>query len=353
MFNSDPRPDRPPVVGRPLNVLFANTSLPIGGAETLQLQLVRHLDRNRFRPMICCLKDQGALGETLASEVPVYSQLIGHKFDVRIVERLARIMRVEAVDALITVGAGDKMFWGRIAAKRARVPVILAAIHSTGWPDVIGRMNRMLTPITDAFIAVAPSHGDHLVDQEGFPRRKVVVIPNGIDTDHFRFSAADRARIREEFSIPADAPCIGLVAALCPEKDHILFVETASRIAQKHPDCHFLLVGDGPQRPRIESHCNHLSMDHRVHLAGSRSDVAACLSAMDGFLLTSQMEANPVSILEAMSIGIPVVSTDVGSIREAIKNEENGYLARSEMPNNSPQRVAAGSKVPRWPSGWG
>ena len=89
------------------------------------------------------------------------------------------------IDAVVTVGAGDKMFWGRLAAYFARVPVIASALHSTGWPDGIGRLNRWLTPITDAFIAVADTHGQFLIDQERLPPEKVFVIPNGVDTSRF------------------------------------------------------------------------------------------------------------------------------------------------------------------------
>ena len=65
------------------------------------------------------------------------------------------------------------------------MPVILSALHSTGWPDSIDKLNRLLTPLTDGFIGVADAHADHLVENEGFPRSKVFTIYNGVDTDRF------------------------------------------------------------------------------------------------------------------------------------------------------------------------
>ena len=125
----------------PLRVMFINTSLDVGGAETLLVNLVRRLDRNRFAPEVCCLKSKGQLGEMLSVEVPVFSDLLRFKFDVRILGRLVRLFRGRRIDAVVTVGAGDKMFWGRLAAWRpsrlgvkssARRPDGYAARHLTG-----------------------------------------------------------------------------------------------------------------------------------------------------------------------------------------------------------------------------
>ena len=79
----------------------------------------------------------------------------------------------------MTVGAGDKLFWGRVAAYLAGVPVVISALHSTGWPDPVGRLNRLLTSLTDAWIAVADAHGRYLVETLGLPVEKVHVIANG------------------------------------------------------------------------------------------------------------------------------------------------------------------------------
>jgi glycosyltransferase involved in cell wall biosynthesis len=165
--------------------MFVITSMPVGGAETLLVNLVRRMDHDRFLPEICCLKAPGPLGEELAKEIPVHSHLLGCKYDVRVLRRLKELFAARRIDAVITVGAGDKMFWGRLAARWAGVPVILSAIHSTGWPDQINWLNRRLTRLTDAFIAVAQPHGEHLVEKEGFPRAKVRVIPNGVDVERF------------------------------------------------------------------------------------------------------------------------------------------------------------------------
>lgn len=334
------RPKPVPLEARgPLNVMFLITSMPVGGQEVLLAQLVKGIDRDRFRPSITCLKDEGELGERLAGEVSVHANMIGGKYDVGVVGRLAQLFVEQEVDAVVTVGAGDKMFWGRLAAKRARVPAIISAIHSTGWPDQIGRLNRMLTPITDAFVAVAESHGSYLIDQEHFPQKKVAVIPNGIDVERFDFNEEARQQVRAEMGIANGAPCCGIVAALRPEKNHLLFLRAAQLVLGHQPDAHFVIIGDGPEREKLEVAAATPQLSGRVHFLGNRRDTPALLSAMDCFALTSHIEASPVSILEAMAARLPVVATNVGSIHESVLEGETGFLVDSGDAKGISERI--------------
>ncbi len=309
---------------KPLRVLFLTTSMPIGGAETLLVNLVRRMDRRRFAPEIVCLKDKGPLGEDLAAEMPVHSGLLQSKFDLRVLRRLWNLMRRPRADAVITVGAGDKMFWGRLTARLAGVPVVASALHSTGWPDGVGRLNRMLTRWTDAFIGVADAHAKHLVNGEGFPAEKVHTIYNGVDCE--RFAPEDAAAVRQELGIAADAPAVGILAALRPEKNHELFLQGARQILEKFPTAQFLIIGDGPRQAELEAVAANLGVAHATHFLGSRSDVPALLAACDVVSLTSHNEAAPVSILEALSTGVPVVSANVGSVNETVIPDETGRL---------------------------
>jgi glycosyltransferase involved in cell wall biosynthesis len=305
--------------------MFVQTIMPVGGAEVLTVSLIRRLDRRRFAPELCCLKELGPLGETLSAEIPVHHGLLRNKYDLRILPRLAGLLRSRQIDAVVTVGCGDKMFWGRLAARCAGVPVVISALHSTGWPDGVGRLNRLLTPLTDAFVAVAPSHGRFLVQHERFPEHRVAVIPNGVDIDRFA-PLPDTEAVRRELGIAATAPVMTIVAALRPEKNHSLFLDIAHRVLKRLPAARFLIVGDGPCRAPLEQQAGKLGIRDAVSFLGSRDDVPRLLSATDVFALTSHNEANPVSILEAMSIGRPVVATNVGSIHEAVENGVTGWL---------------------------
>lgn len=313
---------------RPLRVMFINTALDVGGAETLLVNLIRRLDRSRFAPELCCLKYPGTLGEELSREIPVFAGLLATKCDLRVLPRLVRLLLQRRIDCIVTVGAGDRMFWGRLAAFLAGVPVRLTALHSTGWPDVINRLNRMLTHITDGFIGVAPDHGRYLRDVERFPARKVFVIPNGVDVDRFQ-PRPPNERLRADLGLPPAAPVAGIVAALRPEKDHELFLRVAARVRRDVSNARFLIVGDGPRRVELEAAAAALGIAEAVHFLGMRSDVPELLSLMDVLVLTSRIEANPVCILEAMALARPVVATRVGSIPQSVADGTTGFLAAS------------------------
>lgn len=321
----------------PLRIMFVITCMPVGGAETLLVNLIRRLDRSHFLPELCCLKYFGPLGETLAQEIPAFTGLLKDKYDLRVLPRLTRLLRERRIDAVITVGTGgDKMFWGRLAAWRAGVPVIASALHSTGLPDHVEWLNRQLEPLTDAFIAVAGPHAEYLAESEGCPGAKVRIIPNGVDVERFRPLEPDAA-LRAELGLPANAPVAAIVAALRPEKNHELFLQAADRVRAQLPAAHFLIIGDGERRAALETLTAELQLGDCVHFLGTRSNIPELLSLVDVLALSSHMEANPVSILEALACGKPVVATRVGSIPESVKDGENGYLT---PPGDADQMAA-------------
>jgi glycosyltransferase involved in cell wall biosynthesis len=310
----------------PLRVMFVITSMPVGGAETLLTELVRRMDRERFSPELCCLKRLDRLGEALSQEVPAFTGLLSQKYDFAVLWRLTRLMRRRRIDAVVTVGTGgDKMFWGRLAGWLSGVPVICSSLHSTGLPDHVEFSNRLLAPLTDAFIAVAKPHGRYLTSHEGCPARKVVVIPNGVDAERFHPRLPSR-RLQEELNLDPTAPVAGIVAALRPEKNHEMFLRVAASVCRELPAARFLIVGDGPERTKLESLARSLGVAEAVRFLGTRSDVDEILSLLDVLLLTSHMEANPICLLEAMASGKPVVATRVGSVTETVVPGLSGYL---------------------------
>ena len=322
----------------PLRVMFVITSMPVGGAETLLVELIRRLDRERFTPELCCLKYFDRLGEVLAQEIPAFTGLLAHKYDLGVLWRLTRLMRQRRIDAVVTVGAGDKMFWGRLAAWLAGVPVICSALHTTGPPDSVELANRVLAPLTDAFIAVAKPHGQYLAEHEGCPAGKVVVIPNGVDLQKFHPGWPSRS-LQEELGLASEAPVAGIVAALRPEKNHQLFLRAAALVHRELPRARFLIVGDGPRRDKLEALAAELSISDVVHFLGTRCDVPRVLSLIDVLVLTSHVEANPISILEAMASEKPVVATCVGSVQETVADGKTGYLVAPGEAGEVAERV--------------
>jgi glycosyltransferase involved in cell wall biosynthesis len=312
--------------GRPIRVAFVTTNMTVGGEETLLVNLIRKLDREHFAPELVCLKARGELGEILSREIPVADRFLPRKWDPRVLFRLARHFRQRQIDAVITVGTGgDRMFWGRLAAWKADVPVILSAIHSTGWPTYIEWPNRRLQWLTDGFIAVAEQHAQYLIQQQGCPAHKVHVINNGVDCQRFSPRPVP-ASLVEEFGLQPGAPVAGILAVLRPEKNHPLFLRVASRVYREFPDARFLIVGDGQCRGELEKLTDELGLRKAVIFCGQRDDVPELINTMDVLLLTSRMEANPVSVLEAQATETPVVASHVGSLEDTILNGRSGYL---------------------------
>jgi glycosyltransferase involved in cell wall biosynthesis len=326
--------------------MFVITSMPVGGAETLLVEIINRLDHSRFRPELCCLKEFGPLGEKLAAEIPSHTGLLGNKYDFAVLPRLVRLMTRRRVDAVVTVGTGgDKMFWGRLAAWLAGVPVICSALHSTGLPDRVELPNRLLAPLTDAFIAVAEPHGRYLAQHEGCAAAKVRVIPNGVDVEKFHPRWPSR-NLQQELHLAPGTPVAGIVAALRPEKNHELFLRAAALVREQLPNARFLVVGDGPRRQSLETLAGELSLGDAVNFLGARSDVPEVLSMIDVLALTSHMEANPISILEAMAAEKPVVSTRVGSVAETVLDGKTGYLV---APGSAEELASRLVELLRWP----
>ena len=316
-------------VDRRIRIAFVTTSMGIGGAERLLVELITRIDRTRFEPVLVCLKQPFALGEKLAQHgVRVYSHLSKGRWDFRVLAQLAAVFRREKVQVVTTVGTGgDRSFWGRLAARLAGVPVVISCPHSMGVPDKFEPVNRLLSGITDAFIAVAHKQKSYLVASEGFAANKIHVIHNGVDIDRFTPAAAD-PRLRERMGIPADAPLAGAVAFLRPEKNLQTFLRAAALVRQRQPGVHFVIVGDGPERNKLESLTRELAIGDVVHFAGLCHEVRGWVRTMDVVLLTSICEAFPVSLLEAMACGKPVIATRVGAIPEMVVPGHTGFLVR-------------------------
>jgi glycosyltransferase involved in cell wall biosynthesis len=151
------------------------------------------------------------------------------------------------------------------------------------------------------------------------------VIPNGVDVERFR-PLATPLGLRERIGLPATAPVAAIVAALRPEKNHELFLRAAALARTALPAARFLVIGDGALRGQLETLASELGIGDAVHFLGTRNDIPELLSLVDVLVLSSHMEANPVSILEGLACEKTVVATRVGSIPETVKHGTNGYL---------------------------
>lgn len=172
----------------------------------------------------------------------------------------------------------------------------------------------------------------------GLPEGSIFVVRNGVNPARIPdVPAAAAASYRAEFGIPQDAPVVGSLYRFDDVKNPQLWLETARRVLASIPDCHFLLVGDGQLRPALARQADTLGLSGRLHMPGVTPSPAVALAAMDCFLLTSRYEGLPNALIEAQAMGIPVVSTAVGGVEEAMAHGITGWAS----PDQSPEALSA------------
>ena len=315
----------------PTVCLLAST-LVTGGAERVALGLGSGLGAHGLRCLIITLHEAGPVGEELSElGIQVISKVATSKRSPGAVPRLARIMKRESADILFCLDHHNAVFWGSLASKMAGVRKRVLSVHSTGlWGrrSSFSFSDRMVLPLYDRVVALARSHADFLENKEGIPGDKIVVIHNGVDISRFApvGSVQERARMRVELNIPEQVFVVTIVAALRPEKNHEMLIRAAAEFSGG--EYLFLVVGEGGEEQRLRGLAGRLSLGDAIRFMGRRSDIPEILSASDLFLLCSHpvVETFPLSVLEAMSSGLPVVSTRVGSITTILEEGTEGLL---------------------------
>ena len=297
-----------------------------GGAERVLINLVENLDRARYGSIICLLKD-GWLASQLRQrgfETVTIPQRAGH--DLGWVYKSIELIRRKRIDLLHSHEFGMNIY-GSIASRLMQVPII-ATVHGKAYYGERWRRRmayRFVARRAAQMVAVAEDIRRFLIDRVGVSPRKLCTIYNGVDAKTV-CSAEDGARVRQELGIAETTPVIGTIANLYPVKGHTFLLKAAAEVAKVVPQAVWLLAGRGGLLDQLQDEARQLGIKDKVRFLGFRNDPAALLQAMDLFVLPSLSEGLPVSVLEAMAAGRPVVATDVGGNREVIVDGRTGFL---------------------------
>jgi sugar transferase (PEP-CTERM/EpsH1 system associated) len=304
-------------------------SLKVGGAEVLAARLARQLSGD-FRVLFACLDELGTLGQQLRGDgfaVDVLGRRPG--VDWQCVLRLARLLRRERVD-LVQAHQYTPYFYAaaaRLLAPRAAVLLTEHGRHQPDYPRPKRKLaNWLLLRRRDRVVAVGEAVREALVANDGFPARLVQVIYNGIDLTPFAAPREDRRAVRREMGFGDDEFVILQVARLDYLKDHATAVRTLAEVTPRRPDARLAVVGEGPELPAIQELVRRHGVEAQIRFLGLREDVARLLSGADLFLLTSISEGIPLTVIEAMAAGLPVVSTRVGGLPEVVEGGRTGLL---------------------------
>lgn len=317
-----------------ITVMHLIGTLGIGGAEQALLSLAPHFDPEKFRIIVCTLQPGGRMEDRL-DLANVDLKTIGFRLQTMpfAIWRLRNLIKKEKVDILHMhmYGAG---LYGRIAGILAGRPVMLTTDHGKGlWkkPRQVA-FDIFANRFTDLKIAVSHDILEILKKRERVTDDKVIVIPNGVDVDRFKHNEAARQALRTDIGITDENVLVGTLARLVEPKALHVMIESISHAVKECPQLMLAIVGDGPLMADLKKCASDFGITNLVIFTGARSDIPEVLSAIDIYAISSIREGLPVSLLEAMAAGKPIVATKVGGIPETVIDHHDGLLVDSENP---------------------
>jgi glycosyltransferase involved in cell wall biosynthesis len=308
-----------------MKILYLITRAECGGAQVALLNLIVNLPAG-FQPIVAAGQEGYLQQECERKGIP-YRVIPGLVVPISPLKDALALMRLLALirrekPAAVHAHTSKAGILGRVAAWLTRTPVIFTA-HTWSFDEGVPRLRkRIAVPIEritaalgGKIITVADSNTHEALRHSITPGRNLVRIWNGVPDSRLRASPGSRDKVT-----------LICVARMVPQKDHALLLRALVGV---RGDWCLQMVGDGPLREEIQSLAEQLQLGGRVQFLGERKDITELLSQADVFILPSKWEGLPVSILEAMRAGLPVVATDVGGVREAVQEDVTGLLSKA------------------------
>jgi glycosyltransferase involved in cell wall biosynthesis len=326
------------------NILILVDTLEVyGGSERHVLDLVKHLDKNKYSLFVSSLIP----GEDLLKEIASFGacvklfplKRIYSIFGIWRGFQFARFLRRNKIDILMTIHFGSDI-WGTIFGRQAGVPVVISNRRDMGfWKKrrhIIAY--KLINRFVDTMIVNSQASKNRIIEDENVPAEKVKVIHGAVDI--CRFSPPNNnKKIKQKLGISSDRIIIGSVGNFNSIKGHRFLIEAMPGILRKIPKTHFLLVGDGPLKESLQSTVQSLQLGDNITFLGSRNDIPDILSIMDICVLPSLSEGLSNALMEYMAAGKPIIATNVGGNPELIENGVSGVLIRPGMADEIEKAV--------------
>ncbi|MEE9423629.1 MAG: glycosyltransferase [Methylococcales bacterium] len=308
----------------PLNVCYIIGSLRVGGAEKQCINVLNTLQSDRKYIILLssascedlsCLLDKGVVVHRISARLrylPYY------------IIKLILYIKKENINVVHT-----HMFWssvyGVVAAKLARVPVIITSEHGLNpWKHRIHNLIErwLLTPLVSVRICVSNDIMMNRIKEDNIPRHKLTLIPNGTQVKVLNLKR----------SFPKTIKIIA-VGRLVPAKDYITLIKAMEILLESFDKFELTILGDGPLMKKLQSSILNKSLQEYVKLVGNIDNVNQWLEESTIYVMTSVTEGQPMSLLEAMAVGLPIVATNVGGIPETVEEDHEALLVDSKQPH--------------------
>ena len=317
-----------------IKVLQAIRQGKVGGGETHIVDLVKHLNKEHFQPVVLSFTDGEMIDKLNDMGVENYVIHSEKAFDFSTWKSVKALMREKQIDLIHIHGtrATSNVYW---AAKKLDLPTVYT-IHGWSFHDDQNALvknariffEKWITKKTDCNISVSDSN-----QETGFkhiPGFKSVVVHNGIDLIKFNPDCAKRKNLRTELNIAQDAFVICFIGRMTAQKDPLTLIKAFKEINSEYSNAVLLMVGDGELKENAIALTRELGLEKSVIFQRSRIDVADILFSSDIFCLPSLWEGFPIALLEAMAMRKAVVATEVDGSVEIIQNKKNGILVKPQ-----------------------
>ena len=312
-------------------------SLRLGGAEKQAVDLANAISDDMFNVhLITFEKDTDLLGDLNRKKV-MFSRLVRkHKLDLSFTKEIARIIRDGDID-IVHCTLQIAFLFGFLGRWRSgRKPCLVCALHTTvnrSFKDELfdWLLYAPLLAFCHGIITVCRNQKRYWSRKFPWLGQKMVTVHNGVDLERYRdpLGPEGKSELRASMGIEAEDFVAVMVAGFRPEKGHVFALRAVERLVRDGRRIKLVLIGDGKRRPELEALSRSLGLGEAVLWMGWRKDPRPYLSAGDVILLPSfAVETFPLSVLEALSMGKPVIATPVGGIPEVIRNNVNGILVR-------------------------
>lgn len=306
---------------RVMQIIF---TLSHGGAERLGLTILDGM-RDSVSGSVCGVFGDGGPLERILQEmnIPYVSIDAGRKGKLASMKELYSLLKNERID-LVHVQAGYLLLYVLIPAKLARVKIIYTehAKHSIETKPMIRYFIKLAAPFLDAITTVSLDLMTFFREYLGQPEKRLEHIPNAVDTVFF----SPEGESMHGTKVTNGRFVFGSVARMTEAKDHGNLLRAFRRVRNLRDDVLLVLVGDGETRSDVTRMVEELDLRESVLMLGHRDNIPNLLRAMDVFVLPSRREGAPISVLEAMGCGLPVVATDVGGVTEFLQDGENSRI---------------------------